>query len=100
MCWLCPRGAGGAGLIRAAAAHHPRARSTFHIHPIGCSPSLAATRCDESAIHVVATAPLALLIELGRLVVPSVYKSVIVHQFDPQTARYVPVLDVIARRVV
>jgi cellulose biosynthesis protein BcsQ len=50
-------------------------------------------------IHVISTAPVALLIELGRLAVPTVYRSVVVHQFDPQARQYVPVLDVIARRV-
>lgn len=56
----------------------------------------AATR----VIHVVATAPLALLIELGRMLVPTVYRGVVVHQFDPSTGLYRPVLDVIARRVI
>jgi hypothetical protein len=51
-------------------------------------------------VHVVTTAPLALLIELGRLITPTVYASVIVHQFDPRTAGYIPVVDVITREIV
>ncbi len=54
---------------------------------------------SNGAIHVVATAPLALLIELGRHAVPTVYKSVVVHQFDAKNRCYVPVLDVISARV-
>jgi len=51
-------------------------------------------------LHVVTSAPVALLIELGRLLPPSVYKSVTVHQFEPESGSYVPVLDVIKREVV
>lgn len=53
-----------------------------------------------TALHIVTTAPVALVIELGRLLTPTVYSSAIVHQFEPRTARYLPVLDVIQRSVV
>lgn len=52
------------------------------------------------AIHIVTTAPLGLLIELGRLARPTVYPSVIVHQFDATSYGYVPVLDIMNRRVI
>lgn len=54
----------------------------------------------SAPLHVVTSAPVALLIELGRLLPPSVYKSVTVHQFEPGSGSYVPVLDVIKRQVV
>jgi hypothetical protein len=54
----------------------------------------------SAPLHVVTSAPVALLIELGRLLPPSVYKSVTVHQFEPGSGSYVPVLDVITREVV
>ncbi len=53
-----------------------------------------------AAIHIVTTAPVALVIELGRMLRPTVYSSAIVHQFEPKTARYLPVLDIIQRSVV
>jgi cellulose biosynthesis protein BcsQ len=53
-----------------------------------------------AVLHIVTTAPVALVIELGRLLTPTVYSSAIVHQFEPRTARYLPVLDVIQRSVV
>jgi hypothetical protein len=100
-----------AARVQAAAVYRLRPRSAAPLRePAEVQGAVAAVRsallhvqaertAGPSAVHVVATAPVALLIELGRLVVPTVYKSVIVHQFDAQTARYVPVLDVIARRV-
>lgn len=54
----------------------------------------------SAPLHVVTSAPVALLIELGRLLPPSVYKSVTVHQFEPGSGSYVPVLDVIKHQVV
>ena len=53
-----------------------------------------------TSIHIVTTAPVALAIELGRMLTPTVYSSAIVHQFEPTTARYLPVLDIIQRSVV
>lgn len=60
----------------------------------------AAPGNPSGAIHIVTTAPLALLIELGRLARPTVFKSVIVHQFNAQTHDYIPVLDVMTRQVI
>lgn len=100
-----------AARVQAAAVHRLRPRSAAPLYaPAEVRGAIADVRrallsvqaeraAGPSTIHIVATAPVALLIELGRLVFPTVYKSVIVHQFDPQTARYVPVLDVIARHV-
>lgn len=48
----------------------------------------------ESALHIVTTAPVALMVELGRMLSSSVYRSVIVHQYEPQTGSYFPALDV------
>jgi hypothetical protein len=51
-------------------------------------------------LHIVSTAPVALLVELGRLLSPTVYREAIVYQYDPRDAGYIPALDVIAPRVV
>lgn len=45
-------------------------------------------------IHLVTTAPIAMMVELGRMLSSSVYASFIVHQYDPQSGGYYPVLDV------
>jgi cellulose biosynthesis protein BcsQ len=45
-------------------------------------------------IHLVTTAPVAMVVELGRMLSSSVYASFVVHQYDPQSANYFPVLDV------
>ncbi|QRN95432.1 SAVED domain-containing protein [Archangium violaceum] len=57
-------------------------------------------RHPAASIHIVTTAPVALVIELGRMLTPTVYSSAIVHQFEPKTARYLPVLDITQRSVV
>jgi cellulose biosynthesis protein BcsQ len=57
-------------------------------------------RHPAASIHIVTTAPVALVIELGRLLTPTVYSRAIVHQFEPTTAQYFPVLDIIQRSVV
>ncbi|MGK4007178.1 hypothetical protein WMF31_31440 [Sorangium sp. So ce1036] len=51
----------------------------------------------SAAFHIVSTAPLALLVQLGRFLTPSVYmyRSALVYPYDPRTASYAPVLDVI-----
>lgn len=47
-----------------------------------------------SALHIVTRAPVALMIELGRMLSSSVYGRVFVHQYEREEGRYVPVLDV------
>jgi hypothetical protein len=45
-------------------------------------------------LHIVTTAPVAMMVELGRMLSSSVYGSVVVHQYEPQTDSYFPILDV------
>ena len=51
-------------------------------------------------LHIVAAAPTALFVELGRRLTPATFSSAILHQLVPATAGYVPVLDVVRRAVV
>lgn len=54
----------------------------------------------KAALHIVATAPVALLVEVGRMLSPTVYRKATIYQYDPASASYVVGLDVIARAVV
>jgi SMODS-associated and fused to various effectors sensor domain/CobQ/CobB/MinD/ParA nucleotide binding domain len=53
-----------------------------------------------AALHIVATAPVALLVEVGRMLSPTVYRKATIYQYDPNTASYEVGLDMIARAVV
>lgn len=53
----------------------------------------------QSTIHIVTTAPLALLIEVGRLLSPTVFHSVVVHEHVSKTASYLRTVDLIASSV-
>ena len=57
-------------------------------------------RHPGATLHVITSAPLALILELGRSLSPSVVSSAIIHHYVPSAATYVPVLDIIERRVV
>lgn len=46
--------------------------------------------------HFVSTAPAALLIEVGRMLSPTVYRAAVVYQYHPESASYSPAVDVIA----
>ncbi len=48
----------------------------------------------KATLHIVTTAPVAMMVELGRMLSSSVYGSVVVHQYEPQSDSYFPVLDV------
>lgn len=48
-----------------------------------------------STIHLVTTAPVALIVEVGRLLSPSVLECAVVYQYDPGRRGYIPVLDVL-----
>lgn len=48
-----------------------------------------------STIHLVTTAPAALLIEVGRMLSPTVYRSVIMHEYNAANGSYVQTVDVI-----
>lgn len=50
-------------------------------------------------LHVVTSAPVGVLVELGRLLRPSVYRSVVAHVYEPPQQSHVPVLDVIRRTI-
>jgi len=49
--------------------------------------------------HVVSTAPVALLVELGRVLAPTSAGPVIVYMFDPATREHYPVLDISTGRL-
>jgi hypothetical protein len=51
-------------------------------------------------LHIIISAPVALAIEIGRQLTAAVFPSAIVHHFDVASAAYVPVLDVVQRKVV
>lgn len=59
-----------------------------------------AARHPGATLHIVAVAPGAFMIELGRRLDPAVFPSAIVHQLVPETGAFVPVLDVSRRAVV
>ncbi len=54
----------------------------------------------KATLHIVATAPVALLVEVGRMLSPTVYRKATIYQYDPDSASYVVGVDVIARAVV
>jgi len=53
-----------------------------------------------ASLHIVASAPVALLIELGRQITPAVFPSAVIYHLDVASRMYVPVLDVAQHRIV
>jgi len=53
------------------------------------------SRYPTAVFHIVATAPLPLLVELGRMLSPTVFRSAIVYQYQSQTGRYIAGVDVV-----
>lgn len=51
-------------------------------------------------IHLLTSAPVALMVELGRKCSPHVFPSIVVHQYDAHASRYHPVLDCMVPTVV
>lgn len=51
-------------------------------------------------IHIATSAPVALLVELGRHLRPTVFSAIIIHRYDAPTDTYYPVLDIIQPAVV
>lgn len=60
----------------------------------------AVHRCGElhpgAALHVVTTAPVSLMVELGRLLSPTAVSGATFYLYRPDTADYEPVVDVVA----
>ena len=92
-----------------ATVYHLRAQSPAPMRPgqfAGASMELRralsrlAARHPGAPLHVITSAPVALIIELGRLLSPSVFSSAIIHHFSPSSSSYVPVLDVVGRTVI
>ena len=52
-----------------------------------------------ASLHVVTTAPVALVFEFGRLVNPTSFGSVVVYHYDGSSTSHVPVLDIVRREV-
>jgi hypothetical protein len=92
-----------------AAAYHLQSRSPEPMHPAQMPGAVVALRQALAVIgrqhpgiplHIIISAPVALAIELGRQLTAAVFPSAIVHHFDVASAAYVPVLDVVQRKVV
>jgi len=54
----------------------------------------------SAGLHIVATAPVALIVEVGRMLSPNVYRKAAVYQYEPASASYVAGLDVIGRTLI
>jgi hypothetical protein len=54
----------------------------------------------SAGLHIVATAPVALVVEVGRMLSPNVYRKAAVYQYEPASASYVAGLDVIGRTLI
>ncbi|HRI71287.1 MAG TPA: ATP-binding protein [Polyangium sp.] len=48
----------------------------------------------SASIHLVTTAPVALVIEIGRMLSPTVFRSVIMHEYVAERAEYLRTVDV------
>jgi hypothetical protein len=92
-----------------AAAYHLKSRSPEPMHPAQMPGAAVALRRALAIIgrqhpgitlHIIISAPVALAIEIGRQLTAAVFPSAIVHHFDVANAAYVPVLDVVQRKVV
>lgn len=92
-----------------AAAYHLQSRSPEPMHPAQMPGAAVALRQALAVIgrqhpgitlHIIISAPVALAIEIGRQLTAAVFPSAIVHHFDVASAAYVPVLDVVQRKVV
>lgn len=92
-----------------AAAYHLQARIPAPMHPSQMPGATVALRRALVVIgrqhrgiplHIIMSAPVALAIELGRQLTAAVFPSAIVHHLDVASAAYVPVLDVVQRKVV
>jgi ATP-dependent DNA helicase RecG len=92
-----------------AATYHLQSRSLEPMHTTQMPGAVTAVRRTLAIIgrrhpgiplHIVTSAPVALIVELGRQLTPAVFPSAIVYHLDVTSATYVPVLDVIRRKVV
>lgn len=76
------------------------AQTTQAVRELRRELTLLQSRHPTAAFHFVATAPLPLMVELGRMLSPTVFRSAVVYQYHSQTGHYVAGVDVVeeARR--
>lgn len=92
-----------------ARAYHLRPRGAAPLHSssfVAASSQLRASLARIVALHpgrtlnIITSAPLALVVELGRLLSPTIVSSAVIHHYVPAESTYVPVIDVVRRSVV
>lgn len=92
-----------------AATYHLQSRSLEPMYPTQMPGAIAAVRRalaiigrrhPATPLHIVTSAPVALAVEVGRQLTPAVFPSAVVYHFDVSSTGYVPVLDVVLRKVV
>jgi ATP-dependent DNA helicase RecG len=84
---------------RAGGAPHPL-QAASALTAIDEALATVAARHPNATLHVVAEAPAALVVELGRRLAAAAFPSVLVHLWMPAADAYVPVLDVARRTLV
>lgn len=92
-----------------AITYHLRPRTRDPISPVQIAAAMdvlrrtvqmIATRHPRAALHIITSAPVALVFELGRMLSPSAFRSAVIHHFVPATTSHIPVLDVVQRKIV
>lgn len=88
--------------------YHLRPRGSEAMHPTQAASAVAALRRalatisvqhPKTTLHIITSAPSALIFELGRMLTPTAFHSAVIYHFVPMAATHVPVLDVVQRKV-
>lgn len=89
---------------------------SYHLRPVESAPPLGADagqavtelravldqmvhRCPGASLHLVTTAPVGLIVELGRMLRPAVWPEVILYLYDAGRRLHVQVLDLATQRI-